>query len=275
MGTRSLCRWLWLGLAFLACEADGRPGVYPGSGVVREVHLAARQLLIAHEEISGLMPAMTMTFDVADAVDLEALEQGHEVDFQLEFTGEVYRVVEVTVLGKVEGASGGGRRLDAIGERDLAPDFALTDQDGSPLALGDLRGRLVLLDFIYTQCPGPCPIQSAARVRLQRALPPELRERTHFVSISLDPTHDTPQALRAYADAHGADTSDWSFLTGDPELVSPLVRSYGVGTLRSQEGTLEHVLALFLIDGDGRIARRYLGLEHGPDEVMSDLRELL
>jgi protein SCO1/2 len=104
-------------------------------------------------------------------------------------------------------------------------------------------------------------------VELQRSLAPELRARTRFVSITLDPERDRPEALRAYALARGADLSDWSFLTGSPEAVRAVVESYGVGTTRGPDGEIEHVVATFLIDAEGRIAERWLGLEHEPAEL--------
>ena len=62
-------------------------------------------------------------------------------------------------------------------ERDPAPDFSLTNQAGQPVSLALLRGKVLLIDFVYTSCPGPCPIQTARHAALQRSLSPELRER--------------------------------------------------------------------------------------------------
>jgi protein SCO1/2 len=133
----------------------------------------------------------------------------------------------------------------------------------------------VLLDFVYTRCPGPCPILTGTHVALQRSLPPELRERAWFVSISLDPRYDTPERLSEYARARGADLSGWSFVTGPVDAVDAVVRAYGVGRTRREDGQIEHVVATFLIDPEGRIAERYVGLEHGADELLRDLRRLL
>jgi len=133
----------------------------------------------------------------------------------------------------------------------------------------------VLLDFIWTRCPGPCPILTGLHVKLQQQLPPALRERTQFVSISLDPVRDTPAVLRDYAKTRGADLAGWSFLTGPPDEVDAVIKSYGVGSAKAPDGQIEHVVATFLIDGAGRIARRYIGLEgHDPAELLRDLERL-
>ena len=155
--------------------------------------------------------------------------------------------------------------------RDPAPAFALVDQAGRPVASDVLRGNVLLVDFVYTGCPGPCPILTSRHVTLQRKLSPELRSRTRFVSISLDPTRDTPEALRAYAEARGADLADWSFLTGETDAVAAVVKGFGVGTLRRDDGTIDHLVATFVVDDNGRIAEQFLGLEY----ETADLREAL
>jgi len=165
------------------------------------------------------------------------------------------------------------RRADGEArELDLAPAFRLTDQQGRAVSLADWRGRAVLLDFIYTHCPGPCPILTARHVELQRTLPLALRARVHFASISLDPQRDTPEALRAYAEARGADLSDWSFLTGPAEEISAVLRAYGIGAGRNGGGEIEHLVATFLINPEGRITRRFLGLEHSTKTLQTALQ---
>ena len=109
---------------------------------------------------------------------------------------------------------------------------------------------------------------------VQRGLSPALRERAWFVSISLDPERDTPDDMRRYAQARGADLEGWSFLTGPVEHVEAVVRAYRVGKTVGADGEIEHLVASFLIDEEGRIARRYLGLEHEPDEIVADLEAL-
>lgn len=232
------------------------------------------QVLIAHEEIEGLMPAMTMNFDVPDPKILASLERGQSIDFLVEFTGKAYRVTHVSVNESgvaTKGSSLGNVKQDA----EAAPPFRLTDQDGQPRALEDFRGQNVLLDFIFTRCPGPCPILTGLHAKVQRELPPDVQGRTRFVSITLDPLRDTPAVMREYAQKRGADLANWSFLTGPPDEVDAVLKSYGVGSARSADGTIEHVVVTFLIDGNGKIARRYIGLDgHDPKELVRDLSRL-
>jgi protein SCO1/2 len=260
-------------LAGLVACSDA-PRSYPAHGLVRDVDHGLGQVVIAHDEVEGLMEAMTMSFDVADPSLLEGLEPGEVVDFTILFDGRSYRISEIVRTGRRAAAEEGVALAGVVDVADPAPDFELTDQDGRPLSLGSLRGKRVLLDFVYTSCPGPCPILTATHVAVQRRLPPELRESTRFVSISIDPERDTPEALRAYAEARGADLSGWSFLTGPPDLVAAVVGRYGVGSVRAPDGEIEHVVATFLIDPEGRIVRRYLGLDHDADELLADLARI-
>jgi len=254
--------------AAAACSDGPASNRYPASGIVREVLIEDHQVVIEHDEIEGLMPAMTMSFDVVDHALLEKLAAGQSIDFTVEATGKSYRVVEATVKGEAGSAGSSGSFSELAAARDPAPDFELVDQNGAKLALADLRGKLVLLDFIFTSCPGPCPMLTSSHVTLQRLLPPELRARTRFVSISLDPVRDTPMALRAYALERGADLTGWSFLTGDPEAVALVLKGYGVGSMRRPDGQIDHLVATFLIDAEGRIAQRFIGLEHEPEELL-------
>lgn len=243
-------------------------------GVVRDVLPESGQVVIEHEEIPRLMSAMTMSFDVPDRALLERFEKGTVISFTLRRDGRSFQVVGFEVLD-VDAEAAGASRARLIGVRDPAPDFELLDQDRRPLRLGDLRGVAVILDFVFTHCSGPCPILTSSHVTLQRSLPAAIRDRARLVSITLDPARDTPEVLRAYALARGADLSGWSFLTGPIETVDAVVRAYGVGKAIDEDGEIEHTVATFLIDPEGRIAKRYLGLEHDPREQLLDLEGVL
>jgi protein SCO1/2 len=250
---------------------------YRVEGSVRSVDPSARQVTLAHDEIPGFMPAMTMNFDVAPAVSLDALRPGARVRFELERTGSTLRILTLEPTGALDVAAGAAGSAGAAtpGELDAAPDFALIDQDGRRFALKDQAGRAVLLDFIFTRCVGPCPILTSRHVELQRRLPRELQGRTRFVSVSLDPAHDRPEMLRSYARQRGVDLANWSLLTGEDEAVDGVLRAYGVGSVRLDERTIEHLVVTFLIDPEQRIAQRYLGLEHPTEQMLADLEQVL
>ena len=273
---RRLCAAAAVFVLLWVFACDRGPRVYDAHGVVQDVSREHGQVVIAHDDIPGLMPAMTMSFDVPDASLLSKLSPGQEIDFRVEADGSSYRVIAARPTGSSAPVSPDGPKVSNLApERDPAPPFQLIDQDGDPVSLADLRGKAVLLDFIYTHCPGPCPILTGLHVGIQRKLDPALRSRVRFVSITLDPARDTPLELREYAKKHGVDLHDWSFLTGPIADVNSVVKAYGVGTTRQDDGTIAHLVVTFLIDGDGRIAHRYIGLEEvDPNGVRADLEAL-
>lgn len=261
---RALATVLAFGLA-IAC-GRGVEKTYESVGIVRDVRPDLRQIVIEHEDIPGLMPAMTMSFDVPDVALLSTLTAGQTIRFHVAHAGQSYRVVAAeTIAGAgqagVSGAPVGPSFANVAGELEAAPEFRLTDQDGQPLALEDLRGKVVVLDFIFTHCTGPCPVITGLHMDVQRALAPERRAKTRFVSITLDPERDTPEVLRAYAAKRRIDLSGWSFLTGTPAQIEDVLARYGVGVIRRAGEEPAHLVVTFVIDPQGRIAHRIVGLE--------------
>jgi len=265
---RSSALWLSLIAVLTACGSE----TWQGTGIVNQIYADDSQVAIAHDDIEGLMPAMTMNFYIGSEL-LSELAVGQEIRFTLLKRGNSYEITEFSVIGAGAGRSGTTPTL-ALAD-DPAPPFHLTDQSGASLTLADLRGKAVLLDFIFTNCGGPCPILTGVKAEVQRALAPPLAARSHFVSITLDPVRDTPEVLRAYAQERRLDLSNWSFLTGTPELIDATLKAYGVGAVPVDGGDIQHTVATFLIAPDGQIARRYLGSGTQARELQADLEALL
>ena len=163
-------------------------------------------------------------------------------------------------------------RLPVVGP---APEFALLDQDGAPFNLADLRGKVVVVTFVYTTCADTCPVLTAKMASLQRPLAADFGPRVRFVSITVDPEVDTPTVLRAYAKAQSADPAGWSFLTGSRSAIDGVIRSYGGLAKRTDRGSVDHLFLTSLIDRQGRLRVQYLGYRFKPDDLLHDLRALL
>jgi protein SCO1 len=157
----------------------------------------------------------------------------------------------------------------------LAPPFMLTSQDGKPVSLADLHGKVVAVSFIYTQCPDICPMLTQKMVEVQEALGTDFGKKVAFVSISLDPEHDTPEVLRDYAQFWGAKPEGWSFLTGSPEAVRDVSRRYGVFFAKKEDGSVDHTQLTSLVDAAGQMRVQYLGARFDPEEFRHDLMSLV
>src|SRR5262245_5519591 len=104
-----------------------------------------------------------------------------------------------------------------------APDFTLTTQDNAMLGVSDLKGKVLLVSFVFTTCSGSCPATTHRMGQVQQALKERglLRgDRVRLLSITLDPARDTPDVLRRYMKLYDADPSSWTFLTGSPGRVT-------------------------------------------------------
>jgi protein SCO1/2 len=168
--------------------------------------------------------------------------------------------------------AGGDKRLPVIGP---APPFALTSQDGMPVALADLRGKVVAVTFIYTGCPDICPMLTQKMVDVQDELGADFGAKIAFLSITLDPEHDTPEVLKDYAQFWGAKPEGWSFLTGSLDAVRDVTRRYGVFFAKKEDGSVEHSQLTTLVDGDGQMRVQYLGARFDPEEFRHDLMSLV
>ncbi len=163
-------------------------------------------------------------------------------------------------------------RLSKIGP---APEFALTDQDGKTISLKDRRGEVVAVTFIYASCVDTCPLLTAKLVSIQRKLEPKAASKVFFTAITVDPERDTPEVLKRYAQAHGADAAHWAFLTGTAEEISDVTRRYGIYRKKQPNGDLDHTFLTSLIDRSGTLRVQYLGWRFDPNEFLGDLRSLL
>ncbi len=169
---------------------------------------------------------------------------------------------------------GRGSRLADIGP---APRTVLIDSRKENFDLEKLKGKVVLVSFIYTTCNGVCPLTTQAlsgvRKKLEEA---ELWGKSvEFVSITLDPARDTPKVLEDYAKVWRADPASWHFLTGAPEDVAKVISAWDMWVKSDAKGVLDHPSRIFLIDGRGR-EREIYSLEFLKAEtVLEDVRGLL
>jgi protein SCO1 len=156
----------------------------------------------------------------------------------------------------------------------MMPPFELVDQAGAVVKSVQLRGRVLVVSFVFTTCAEACPLITAQLVRTQSRLRAEkLDGRVRFVSITLDPATDRPETLRRYADAYGLDLASWHLLTGASDDVARVVRAFGLHATTRER--IVHGSLVVLVDAKGRIAERRTDLELDLERLVGSVRKLL
>jgi protein SCO1/2 len=156
-----------------------------------------------------------------------------------------------------------------------APDFSLISQDGAPVALADFRGKVVAVTFIYTLCTDTCPVLTPMMSFVQDRLGTDFAEKIVFISITVDPDHDTPEVLNEYAQAFGANPAGWFFVTGPAEVIRDVTRRYGVFASKTVDGKVDHTFLTSIVDSHGILRVQYLGVRFDPEEFRRDLLSLV
>jgi protein SCO1/2 len=171
-------------------------------------------------------------------------------------------------------ATAPSKRLADIGP---APRTVLVGSSGKSFDLASLKGKVVVVSFVYTTCNGACPATTRALSNIQKALEQAKLwgKSVEFVSISLDPERDTPDVLNRYARLFNADLPNWHFLTGTRSDVQSVIAAWGMWAKIGPAGVLDHPSRIFLVDTQGR-QREIYSLEFlKNDTVREDVVELL
>lgn len=260
-------------LVLLSCIAFGAQR-YPVRGMVVGVNQSAKTFTASIDAIPNYMQAMTMPFDVRAASDLAGLTPGAIVTFTLVVDNRSSYATDIRVVRyqNVEQDPFTANRLSLLNELvrgtaakaltvgETVPDFALTDQKQHRVRLSDFGGKVVLMNFIYTSCPLPNYCLRLAnnfnvlQKRFRRELGPDLV----LLTVTFDPTHDTPEKLASYAAMWDADPAKWHFLTGTEADVQRVCGMFGVQAY-ANEGLLDHTLHTVLLDRQKKLVANIEG----------------
>lgn len=156
------------------------------------------------------------------------------------------------------------------------PEFQLTNQNAQAFGSADLREKIWIADFVFTSCPGPCPIISSRMSELQRPLE---KSDVHLVTFSVDPETDTPAVLKDYAERLHAKPARWDFLTGEKSAIYRLTSDgfkLAVVEGAGEEGQLVHSTRAVLVDRRGTIRGYYdITAADGVTTLLADASKLL
>ncbi|MFC5405644.1 SCO family protein [Cohnella soli] len=151
-----------------------------------------------------------------------------------------------------------------------AAEFSYPDTDGKTVTLANTNGKVRLMYFFFATCPDVCPPTTAIMSQVQDVLKEDgvFGNKVEFLSVTIDPTKDTTDKLKEYADRFGADTTGWKFLRGDEQATAALAKDkYDILVEKDNEGNFGHMNLIILIDKDGNI-RDYISANDyiEPDE---------
>jgi protein SCO1/2 len=281
---RPLAIVLLAGGVLVTCRGAAKPpsaNRYPIAGAVVEVDAANRSVTLAHQDIPGFMPAMTMPFVVLeqDAALLQAMAPGDAVTATLAVADSRYWLEQLVVTKPAVPLASPGTLTGAREPQpgDAVPDVALVDQSGRALRLAEYRGRALALTFVFTRCPMPdfCPflMQGFARAHATLVADPALARQTALVTVSFDVEHDTPAVLLAYGRSFQGTRppfSHWRLATGRLEEVQRLGVALGLD-FREEDRSFTHNLRTAVIGKDGRLRRLFRGNDWKAEELVVEL----
>ena len=160
-------------------------------------------------------------------------------------------------------------------DREPAASFTLTDQNGKKVRLEDYKGKLVLINFIYSNCKGTCPPLLLKFKEIQLDLKEEFKKQIALLSISFDYERDTPEVLKKFAENQGADPSLWIFLTGSQAEIDKVLQDYQVAVKKGPDGEFGHINMVVMIDKDGKRRYDFFGYDYPTEKIIERIHEVL
>ncbi len=267
-------------LAFSAGCKHATAKRYALKGKVISIDKQAATANIDSEPIAGFMDAMIMPYTIKPASGLEQLQPGDLISAEVVVEPDKYWLENVKVTGHSATAPAkpaAAMHIPAVG--DDVPDFKLINQNGRQVSLRQYRGQTVVLTLIYTRCPFPdyCPRVSHEFAAIEREVgaDPARYGKTHLLSISFDPAHDTPKVLREYGFSCAGSKDPglfarWEF-AAIPQNELPEFADYFALTYKEEGGLITHSLSTAVISADGKIFKWYHGAEWQAAELLQDI----
>ncbi len=266
-------------------SAAGQTGKrYPVQGKVIGINMASGEVELEAAAIPGYMDAMTMPYKLKDPAVLNELHAGDLLRATLIVTDTSSVLDQIVITGETKPVAKPTSDLQPLTPGEPVPDFALLNQSGRVVHLGQYRGRVLLVTFVYTRCPlaDYCPRMSRNFAEIDKALAadPALYAKTHLLSISFDPKYDTPAVLRSYGGAYTGNYSNekfehWEFAAPDQKDLSKVLSFFDVAATPEQNKTVTHSLSTVAIGADGKVYKWYGSNDWTPAQIVADVKSSL
>ena len=247
----------------------------------------ATHVTIDGEDVPGFMEAMTMAYKLKDPSIVSELHPGDRITARLTAQQDAagFRSPEldnIVVIAQARPDYKPSVQYHVPQAGDAVPSFALINQDGRNIHLAQFKGKVVLITFIYTRCPFDdyCPRMNRNFAAIDKALSidPVAYSKTHLLSISFDPTYDTPKVLRSYGESYVGQHAKqafthWDFATPSQKDLSNITQFFNVG-ITGEGSTLNHSLSTIVIGKDGKVAAWYPTNDWDPAALAIQVKEL-
>lgn len=262
--------------------ADHSLKTYPVTGRVAGVNRASGEVDLDAAAVPGYMDAMQMPYKLKDPAILDELHAGDTLRATLVVGPDGSVLDQIVITGQARPVARPTGNLQPLTPGEPVPDFALRNQNGSLVHLAQYRGRVLLVTFVYTRCPlsDYCPRMSRNFAAVDKALAadPALYAKTHLLSVSFDPSYDTPSVLRSYGGAYtGNYTKEtfahWEFAVPGQEDLARVLGFFDVAATPERDRTVTHSLSTVIIGADGKVFKWYPSNAWTPAQVVADVKQ--
>jgi len=259
-------------------------------GKVVATDVGAGKITLDHEAVPGFMDAMIMPYKLADPSIIGELHPGDKITADVTVdqidpdpTGgyKNARLANIVIIAQAKPDYKPAVQFHVPAAGDQVPDFALLNQSGKTIHLDQFKGKVVLMTFIYTRCALAdfCPRMSRNFAEIDKALQgdPALYGKTHLLSVSFDPTYDTPAVLKSYGGAYtGNYTKErfahWDFAAPPVKGLPEMAQFFDVGVTPGENKSLTHSLSTVLIGKDGKVIAWYPTNDWVPSEMVAAVK---
>lgn len=258
--------------------------VYPVRGKIVAVDAAHGEIVLDAAAIPGYMDAMTMPFKLKNRNIMGEMHPGDSITATLIAAGDSDLLDQIVIIAQAKPDYKPTFFYHPIQSGDQVPDFKLLNQSDKEIRLGQFRGKILLMTFIYTRCPLAdfCPRMSRNFAQIDKALAgdPELYRRTHLLSVSFDPDYDTPQVLRSYGSSYTGNYTQetfehWDFAAPSQTDLPGVLRFFDLGATPEKDKTITHSLSTLVIGPDGKVFKWYPTNDWTPDQIVNDVKQLV
>ncbi|HUY81236.1 MAG TPA: SCO family protein [Acidobacteriaceae bacterium] len=253
-------------------------------GVVIATDTAKGVVTVNTEAIPGFMPPMIMPYKLENPGVASGLHPGDTITAELDISKNSDLLDQIVIVKQAKLNSLPKIQYQPLVPGESVPDFRFLNQNNKIIHIDQFHGKVLLVTFIYTRCPlsNYCPRMSRnfADINKTLAAEPKLYAKTHLLSVSFDPSYDTPSVLRSYGGAYTgkytqATFKHWDFSAPPEKELSRVLKFFLIGITPEKNHVLAHSLSTVVITPQGKIYKWYPTNTWTPQQLLADINTLL